>query len=263
MQLRARLRLAAAGAVVGVVLGAGTAKAQSPLGPFERNYIDNPLPPPLPFYNRPKFTYADLDGDGDQDLVIGGYSGLIYYKNIGTAGDPYFLEINSGEDGYPFSNVSLPSPYGSATPAFADVDGDGDLDLLVGAVKYSSTGALFFYRNGDSDGGNSTSPDFNQDTDNNPFVGVNPGDRPYPAFADVDGDSDLDLIIGGYYSASTYFYLIQFYKNEQETPGTPVYVQHTGIENPFFFEDITRTTYETPLAFADLDGDGDLDFFFR
>ncbi|MDT8369679.1 MAG: FG-GAP-like repeat-containing protein [Longimicrobiales bacterium] len=67
---------------------------------------------------------ADLDGDGDLDLVVTSLGGP----------DAIFLNDGSGV----FSEVAesgLIAGLGSTTPALADVDGDGDLDLYVTAYK--------------------------------------------------------------------------------------------------------------------------------
>ena len=79
-------------------------------------------------------TFADLDNDGDYDMIIGREApGLDYYENSGTATDPTFV-LNP--------SFSLIVPALSA-PAFVDIDSDGDLDFFSGG----DGGGLVFYRN--------------------------------------------------------------------------------------------------------------------
>lgn len=71
-------------------------------------------------------SFADLDADGDFDALIGNQSGeLHYFENTGSAVNPNysFVGIN------PFNLDNVPQ---DAKPFFADLDDDGDLDLLVG-----------------------------------------------------------------------------------------------------------------------------------
>lgn len=82
---------------------------------------------------------ADWDSDGDLDLVIGNISGEVYYvSNEGNAkenafGTPEKLRTISQE-------IRV---QGDAGPVLADWDGDGRLDLLVGA----GDGSVNFFRN--------------------------------------------------------------------------------------------------------------------
>jgi enediyne biosynthesis protein E4 len=75
--------------------------------------------------------------------------------------------------------------------AAGDYDGDGDLDLYI--VR-GNVGANLLYRN---DGGN----EFTDVTDEAGVARENPAGGGYlqsgPVFADMDGDGDLDLFIGG------------------------------------------------------------------
>ena len=63
---------------------------------------------------------ADMDGDGDIDVLLG------------NDGSPSRVLLNAGDGTFP---TSIELPGGSATTrsiAAADVDGDGDLDVLLG-----------------------------------------------------------------------------------------------------------------------------------
>ncbi len=73
-------------------------------------------------------AFADLDGDGDLDLLL-----------LSTTG-PNAVFINDGT-GVFTERLDLgldSSPKGATTPALADVDGDGDLDLYVSNYKATS-----------------------------------------------------------------------------------------------------------------------------
>ncbi len=69
---------------------------------------------------------ADMDGDGDRDLVIGDlYATLLYAENTGSSTAPAFLGLFSG----PFGGAKFGQ---ASSPALADLDGDGDRDAVVG-----------------------------------------------------------------------------------------------------------------------------------
>ena len=78
---------------------------------------------------------ADLDDDGDKDAIIGFQTGNTRaYQNTGTDTVPRW-ELR---DDWKVADVGV-----NASPEFADIDGDGDFDLLVG----NSAGLIRFYEN--------------------------------------------------------------------------------------------------------------------
>jgi hypothetical protein len=116
-------------------------------------------------------------------------------------------------------------------PALGDLDGDGDLDLLIG----ESSGYLNYYRND----GDRTEPRFSLVSDS--LDGIRPGRRSAPALADLDGDGDLDLLIG--IDAGN----VVLYRNDGG-PTAPRFVRDSGF--------VLRVPGHATPAVADLDGDG-------
>ncbi|WP_454020596.1 Ig-like domain-containing protein [Azospirillum sp. Marseille-Q6669] len=135
------------------------------------------------FYAKP--TFADIDGDGDLDAIIGSGSGDLYvYRNVGTRTAPSFSLV--GVNAFGLGKVGSES-INMSSPTFADIDGDGDLDAIIG----TNAGDTVVYRNI----GSRTNPNFTL-VGTNPFGLADSGSYARPVFVDLDGDGDLDAIVG-------------------------------------------------------------------
>ncbi|MEX2597205.1 MAG: VCBS repeat-containing protein [Salibacteraceae bacterium] len=113
-------------------------------------------------FNGATISLADLDSDGDKDLLVGDADGFLHYftnaPNNGTASftlsEPQFMSISSLGD--------------NAAPTFGDLNGDGLTDLLVG----DRTGKLFYFENI----GSSSNPNFNASPTISNFGGIDVSD---------------------------------------------------------------------------------------
>jgi hypothetical protein len=172
---------------------------------------------------------GDIDSDGDLDLLLGTWSdGILVFRNQGTPKDASFVQDTAATIRFTRGSNYI--------PALADIDADGDLDVLVG----EASGEVNLVRNA----GSRTQLRFVLESEN--FQNIDAGRRGAFAVADVDGDGDMDIVAGSETSGSLYF------RNEG-TNASPRFVRSNAFSWPFHH-------LATP-AFADIDGDGDLDLF--
>lgn len=123
---------------------------------------------------------ADLDNDGDFDLVLAVGWDLRGYLNTGTSQVPLWLRDDTLVEA-----ISL--PYESLDPNLADLDSDGDLDLVIGGRFYASP--IVCYENS----GNVQSPTWIENE--SMLTGVNTGAEGVGLdLTDLDGDGDLDML---------------------------------------------------------------------
>ena len=167
-------------------------------------------------------AWGDVDGDGDLDLLV---------ENSGYYDYTCHCHVKEPNQLYRNTNGTLtldpawnPEPGNTTSLAWGDVDGDGDLDLLVGNRNTPNQ----LYRNNDGT--------LTLDTAWHP----EPSPTRSVAWGDVDGDGDLDLLVGNWRQPN------QLYRN---TGGTLM------LDTAWHPE--PRDTQN--VAWGDMDGDGDLD----
>lgn len=148
----------------------------------------------------------DYNADSLPDLLIGNYthkvsnvnvtSGLTLYENIGTATDPKF-ELVTRDYGNFGANFN-PPVYGM-TPTVGDMNGDGDMDLIIG----DADGKLHYFENIAAPGQPANlvlaAPE---------YKGIDVGQFAAPFIVDIDRDGLNDLVVGEMGGTLNYYHNI-------------------------------------------------------
>jgi len=169
--------------------------------------------------------FADVDGDGDEDLFLAGSQNNYIYDEIAQ------LYLNDGTGIFSEDTLNSFEAFYNGDIAFADIDNDDDLDLFI-------TGKLTpkLYQN---DG----SGNFSLITGTS-FIGAIRGSAD---FGDIDNDGDLDLIICGEDYYQSYEKKSILYSND-------------GLGNFTLLDDSTFVGVSYgDVSFADINNDCDLD----
>ena len=187
-------------------------------------------------------TFADMDGDADLDLFIGG-----------IFGDPSFIYRNNGDgtfsDVTPGSGIDTIQAEHNVSAAFGDYDLDGDLDLFIShwgvERNYRDPGDTEHLWRNDTDGGTIRFTSVSES------AGISAGilggsiDSTFtPSFARIDGDRYPDIL------SVADFQKTRFFRNN----GDGTFSNATNA-------DVLTDQNGMGSAVGDYDNDGDLDWF--
>ncbi|MEM0517809.1 T9SS type A sorting domain-containing protein [Aequorivita flava] len=163
---------------------------------------------------------ADLDNDGDFDVIATSsfLNQIVWYENV------------DGQGNFGPKQIISSTAQGAFSAIAADLDGDGDLDL-VSASGLDST--IAWYENLDGQGNFGPKKIISSSNDNCRVI----------VAVDIDNDGDLDIVANG-----TNGITLSWFENldGQGNFGTKTAISSTAI-------------YPNGLACIDLDGDGDFD----
>ncbi|HMP28314.1 MAG TPA: VCBS repeat-containing protein, partial [Saprospiraceae bacterium] len=182
-------------------------------------------------------VFFDIDNDGDLDLYIG--CGSIEFVEKDSALQDILLINNNGK----FTDTSHLLPQQNTitkTVALADYDQDGYLDLFIGQGhqlnNYPKSTTSYLLSNKTKNG------KIDLVKKDEPFKGLNMlvSDA---LWTDIDGDSDLDLIVVGDLMGVLIF--------ENSNSKLTCLMEHPLVNETGFWNSVNG---------ADLDGDGDMDY---
>ena len=174
---------------------------------------------PVPGAGDIEFALVDMDGDVDPDVVASTGNDVLWLENDG-AGSEWSLHQIDG-------SMSRP-----VAPCPADIDGDGDIDVICANFTYSD-GVIRWWEN--TDGSALTWEEHGFAAASHGYQGVC-GD-------DVDGDGDCDILAAAIYD------------------GDMIWIENTDGLGTSWLKVTIDASFDSAMRIysTDLDGDGDSD----
>ncbi len=215
----------------GLLVGIGSINAQSftlrTSHPFYNIFGDGSASP----------SFVDYDADGDQDMILfteatsaasGRDRAVLYFENNGSGWS------NAGTIEQLPQDLGMPTLLDTAivtdlVGSFVDYDADGDLDLFIGADE----GEIRYLRNDDGSYVGIVGAE-------DPFDAFSFSDNTKPAMGDIDGDGDIDAVVGG-------------------ADGARLFINEAGVMSDMGLITISGEDSESSPVLFDVDADGDLD----
>ncbi len=184
--------------------------------------------------------FADLDGDGDTDFLVGDYQGKLFYAE-NTAGPGQAVQF--GPVQYPYANISVGR---RTSPFVSDINGDGLPDLLIG----EDAGNVNYFENI----GTAGQPLFEQSVSNAPNVERFGNILTRGLFETSGASSPVVLYLKGIkyiFTGSANGSITLYESNAEDLTSTFPKVDHEVTELNF--------GRDSRCTFADLNGDGFLE----
>lgn len=211
---------------------------------------------------------ADLDGDGDLEIVSG--TGWYWWYHHGRTGQPYVYVFETGQVFNASLHYSDPTKLplapgwprttnypGFSSPALADLDGDGDLEIVIGTSdpflchtpgcpnEIAGDGSVYaWHHNGQPVSGWPIHP-VNEHGNDAPIFSS-------PTIADVDGDSDLEVLFAVMWDVHVYHH-----------NGTPLVLKQTDGRQDNNVNGRLQSQWSVwaSPAVGDADGDGRMEIW--
>ncbi len=180
---------------------------------------------PVTLDHVPALTPAvgDVDGDGRPEIVMASYQSLYVFDAAGQVEPGWPVQVRTAYN----ANFSYQSP------ALADLDGDGKLEIAI-CMHQGGSGCYVFRHDG------SPQPGWPQ-----AFAGT--WSYTPPTICDLDADGQLDVIAG---------------RAGGTSPGAAVFAWNRHGQLLAGFPYVTEGGAESPLTVADIDLDPELEIFF-